>query len=324
MFIVAAACMSVTRRNKALVYHAQAPFICLFLSGLLAVIIAAVLGSVEPSDWMCISMVWFKNTGYTVAFVLLALKVDSINRLVSSGKHMQRVRLSSRSLWVSYSSALTAVAVFLFLWTSLDPTLQHVDYELTEDLTSAGETIISARKHCASESSVWVLLSLGWQGLLLLYTGVIAFLASRVQEELNGARNLAKLALSHGIFLALRTVVHSTLENTLETRGLYNLILIADCFLAVLIYVAPKLYHDSDDQKSDEAMPDLFVATTIFLADIVGFTQWSSMREASAVFRFLEIVRMFSTRTKPVSSPSCRPMEPSMSSLSATTFSRLR
>lgn len=44
--------------------------------------------------------------------------------------------------------------------------------------------------------------------------------------------------------------------------------------------------------KNSKPIADLFPETTIFFADIAGFTAWSSAREPAQVFTLLEVSRM--------------------------------
>ena len=46
-------------------------------------------------------------------------------------------------------------------------------------------------------------------------------------------------------------------------------------------------------KKNSKPIADLFPETTIFFADIAGFTAWSSAREPAQVFTLLEVRRMF-------------------------------
>ena len=46
--------------------------------------------------------------------------------------------------------------------------------------------------------------------------------------------------------------------------------------------------HGLDDAKGSEAMANLYPDATVFFADIVGFTQWSSTRTPAEVFQLLE------------------------------------
>ena len=50
--------------------------------------------------------------------------------------------------------------------------------------------------------------------------------------------------------------------------------------------------NDSDEVRdvTSEPLADLFVASTVLFADIVGFTAWSSVREPTQVFQLLETV----------------------------------
>jgi class 3 adenylate cyclase len=72
--------------------------------------------------------------------------------------------------------------------------------------------------------------------------------------------------------------------------GYESVLLSVDCLASLFFYIVPKIMSNSKGEDASEADPDLFVDTTIMIADISGFAAWSSVREPVQVFKFLELI----------------------------------
>jgi class 3 adenylate cyclase len=73
-------------------------------------------------------------------------------------------------------------------------------------------------------------------------------------------------------------------------RTLQSILYSLDGLVVVSIYILPKLADKVQVKDSSEYEPDLFMEATIMSADVCGFNAWSSVREATQVFRFLEAI----------------------------------
>lgn len=61
----------------------------------------------------------------------------------------------------------------------------------------------------------------------------------------------------------------------------------ADTIATTLLFVVPKFMTDNEIIQ-DEIPPDLFLNSSVMIADIYGFTAWTSVREPVQIFKFLE------------------------------------
>lgn len=276
------------RRNKKVMFHAQVEVLSCVVFGLLVVAVGSTLSAFPPTDGLCVGSTWLINAGFAIELMPLLFKVDAINHSIGTDR-MKRVRINPRQLQQSLALAALTVGTLLVAWTVLDAPERAVKYEITSDTNDAGETIVETYHTCESESAVWESLSFAWRAAVLLYSLVIAIMASRVKDDLNGAKTFATLFLAHILFLAFRAAFYF-LSAGYEAQQLQSIFLGIDCIVAVTFFVGPKLWEKSEDQDSDEPLPDLFINTTIMFADMAGFTKWSSMREPVQVFRFLETV----------------------------------
>ena len=282
------------QKNKRVMRLAQVDFLSLVLFGLLLVSVGAVLTSLPPSDNICIASTWTTTLGYTIEFIAVLAKMTAIHQLVSTGKGMQYVQLKAKSLYGWILAVSIMVSVMLFFWTAVDPPSHEIQYELTEQMTSENEVIISSISYCGSSSNYWRIFVLAWLCALLLSSAVLAMLATRVQEDVNDSRVLSLLIYSHLFFLGLHIFIYLVEDSVSRSdlRGYGGVIHGTTCIFALLVYFIPKFCtkQTEDDDNSSEHLPDLYLNTTIMFADIVGFTAWSSMREPSQVFKFLETV----------------------------------
>jgi hypothetical protein len=76
-------------------------------------------------------------------------------------------------------------------------------------------------------------------------------------------------------------------ENVEIATGGSSILLSLDIILSSSVYFLPKLLQSSEEVDK-EILPDLFLNATVMIADVEGFTAWSSVREPIQVFKFLE------------------------------------
>lgn len=279
------------RRNRKMIVDMNVGFLFLYLLGLLLVSSSGLLLVMATTDGICTTTTWFSTIGYSLLFPLLAAKVDAINRLISGGNHMKRAVLKNIGRNVA-APAVLSVTLFLVAWTVVDAPGKKMKVENTDMTTENGEHIIDATGYCSSTSRIWESCNFGWQGLTLLYTAFLAMMISRVKEDMNDTRSLARVSSSHFAFFILRFTLYllqtgSGLD-TARTSQIESFALSFETLGAIVILFLPKLFRNCDDQEDDQPRPDFFLETSILMADLVNFTKWSSMREPDQVFRMLE------------------------------------
>ena len=294
-------------RKKRILQMAQINFLWLVLCGLLLMILGSIVlisETASPSNTTCISSLWLFNLGFTIEQVAILVKISTIHRLVTSGKGMHRLHIKSCYLYGFVILFSTLVCAFLLSWTLLDPPNKETHYELTDELSPTDEIIVVAVSYCGrGEHSFWMLVTLAWQCMLVLSACVLTFVASLVRDAMNDARAVSVLIYCHFFFVAFRVVMYLALDYETEsfihksdTMGLHSIVYSLESMFALMVYFAPKLFvalkygKQTYTDPNDEHMPDLFLNTTIMFADISGFTAWSSMREPTQVFKFLETI----------------------------------
>jgi len=285
---VSIAVVFLKRKSKA-IYHTQTEVLYPFLVGLVLNSIAAVFVVLDPSDVTCGVSTWLYNMGYAIHYVPLLLKMSAIQRLASSGKQMQRVRIKVLELFVVLALVVIAVIGLLVAWTIADPPLEKYTYSLTDLVTAEGHTVVGLEDLCGSDSDIWQYVSFAWRALLIIPGCMVAALALQVREDMNDTKLVAAVLFIHLAFLVAWIATFPAFENTSQSNyaGSQSVILSLDAIVATFAYVVPK-FLDSGENMDKEILPDVFVHTTIALMDVTGFTEWTSVREPVAVFQFLE------------------------------------
>jgi hypothetical protein len=255
-------------------HFTQIEFMYLIQVGLLLVLLSAWFRVVPTTSIGCALIPWLNNLGYVMVLAPLLMRIDAINRLLSSGKQMQRVRVPTKMLFSGVAVGLLLVGAFCVVWTLADPAGKEDHFDLTTGTAEEGASIVTQTSYCASGADIWYTVSVSWQAILILFAVVLAFMASRVREDVNDTRILAVLVMSHFLFAILRvaTLVVRDSTNPVDMLGYESLILSADVFLALVVFVFPKILQKSEANESDEPLPDLFLRTSILYADIAGFS----------------------------------------------------
>lgn len=154
----------------------------------------------------------------------------------------------------------SSVAVILLLWTFVDSPGQSVDYRVTGQ-SNDGDTIVTSTLYCSTESNLWYSIAVGWQALILLLASALAFMASRIPDDINDSRKLTLLVICHVVFVILRvaTILVNDAADLPELTGYRSLILSSHATAALLVFVFPKLLQKSEAHDKDEPLPDLFL-----------------------------------------------------------------
>ncbi|CAB9514883.1 unknown protein [Seminavis robusta] len=167
---------------------------------------------------------------------------------MSVGKKMRRSRLDRRYLFGVMATICTLVVIFLILWSSLQDTPKVMqEYELTETKNEEGETIVWVLDVCGSESSAWVIISVGWNALLLLCTTTLAVQMRKVgMEGFRETGTLALLVYSHSVFVVLRLFTYLLPSVMKEYFLSYcrSFLFSVDTLSTLVIYFIPKLFGE--------------------------------------------------------------------------------
>ena len=230
--------------------YAQVPFVFMVLFGMFLVSCGSIFVALEPHDSICVSQKWFITLGYTLQMVPLLVKIAAINRVVAATQRMKSVRIGMQSLCLTVVAVVILVMIALTLWTVLDPPQRGEDRYL-KDMDGVATAVV-----CASDSSLWDLIALCWNGVLILCATVLAFQSRNAQEEFNDSKLLGTMIYSHFIFAVLRVVTLSLSDMQIsedENGGGYppiepstlaaasSFLLSLDVIAAVTIYLIPKL-----------------------------------------------------------------------------------
>jgi len=237
------ACAVYMNRKRPSIQAAQLDFLYILLSGSFLIGVGAILSSVPASDGSCTSYSWFIQIGYTLELVPLIIKVAAINRMMEAARRMRRVEIHRNSLYIGVASITVLVAVYLSVWTILDPSQRTAEYELTDSSTEVGERIVAVYYYCSSDSLTWEYVAAGWNLVLLLGATVLAFQTRNIIKTYNESRTLGVLIYSHFLFVILRccTFLLSGHLNGITLGHIRTLLFSVDQIAACLIYFLPKL-----------------------------------------------------------------------------------
>lgn len=281
----------VNRKTKA-VFYAQEPFLYSILSGLALVVTGSLLLVIPPSNATCIATAWLVNIGYAVALLPFFVRINTLTKMLQSGKKMQRVRLKLDNLFGTMACFTSLIVAYLVVWMLFDAPQKVSHFELTDKTSLYHETIVREMQSCGSDNDLWMILSFAWQGLVLLTCLMLVFTALSVKEDINDTRSMAVTVVWHSGFFLARLVlwIFSSSIDPNMSMGYLSLLLNLECLIVLMVYFVPKLIDRSEGNDISEADPDLFLYTTIIMVEIAGFSAWSSVREPVQVFKFLEIV----------------------------------
>jgi hypothetical protein len=247
MVVVVSGLVYCYSHTKVFVY-AQVPFIFMVLLGLLLVACGSIFFAMEPQNPTCVAQVWLMTLGYTLVLVPLLVKVAAINRLMNATRRMRRVRISMRTLFCTVASLVLIVVIFLACWTALDPPQREEGRYLVQE----NEAEIVTTVGCDSNSGVWVLVVVCWNGILIVCATVLAFQSRSIKQEFDESRSLGTMIYSHFVFAVLRTITFNLESSSFDATGYPTLdpsivaaatsfLLSIDVITSVSIYIIPKI-----------------------------------------------------------------------------------
>eukprot|EP00522_Entomoneis_paludosa_P015756 CAMPEP_0172451532 /NCGR_PEP_ID=MMETSP1065-20121228/9543_1 /TAXON_ID=265537 /ORGANISM="Amphiprora paludosa, Strain CCMP125" /LENGTH=993 /DNA_ID=CAMNT_0013203495 /DNA_START=474 /DNA_END=3455 /DNA_ORIENTATION=- len=231
------------QRQRRVFQYAQVEFVFLLLLGMMLVSTGAVVSAIHPpSSGRCVASVWLVNVGYSFELVPLVVKIAAINRLMNAARNLKRIKLSRRFLFGVVALLTAVVALYMALWTALDAPHKAAEYTLTDRQSIGGETIVTQVFFCESGSDIWMLISVGSQGFLLLCASILAFLTRKVPKDINEANTISFLIYWNFVCVLLRTILLMLTDSigASKVNQTSSLIMSADSIATVVIYFIPK------------------------------------------------------------------------------------
>jgi hypothetical protein len=235
-------------RNARVFVYAQVQFIFVILFGLLLVSIGSIISSLEPDGIVCVSRVWLVSLGYTCELAPLIIKVSAMNRLMRASRRMRRVRIKPYSLYTKVIALTALMAIYLIVWTVVDPPHAKEVQTLSDD-----QTTITSRKSCSSDSEYWQMAYNFWEGLLIVWAFVLAFQSRQAKAEFNESRSLGMMIYSHFVLAILRVVALFVFEDEPHTTSVaISFLLSLDVILALSIYLLPKMIQSKRSENQQQ------------------------------------------------------------------------
>lgn len=170
--------------------------------------------------------------------------------MMAASRKFHRTRLNRRNLYKMVAGITLLMAVYLAIWTGVDPPTKSAEYELTESTTESGEQIVKLGYYCSNGSSnAWQYAAVCWNSVLLLCASVLAFQTRNVVQAFNESRTLAFLIYSHALFIILRIFLlifgESFSGNMANLLG--SLLISMDQMAGCVIYFLPKFLASDED-----------------------------------------------------------------------------
>jgi len=245
-------------RNNLVFIYAQVRFVFLLLFGLLLVSLSAITTALPPTNGSCIASVWLINIGYTFEIVPLIVKIAAINKFRQAAKRMKRIRLSKQYLYGVVAVLVGLVILYMIIWTVIDRPKKEVNFTLLETVTSDGSTTVSYTHTCQSNSSAWVIISIGLQVVLLLCGSLLSFMTRKTKNDINETGTVAFLIYSNFVFMLLRAILvlleHNTDVDVTVLILSLSLILSMDVLASIGIYFFPKFLKVDDNHRASLRM----------------------------------------------------------------------
>jgi len=258
IFVLTTSALVYYKREKASVRFAQLDFLYILLGGSFLVSIGSILTSLVASNATCVAGIWFVHLGFTFGLVPLIIKAAALNSMMVSAQRLRRVTLSRRRLHGVVFFIGLLIAVYLALWSVVDPPREIAEYSLSTETTGLEDGIMESRivhevYYCSGgESDAWAFSGLGWNTLLLLCASVLAFQTRNITHDFNESRTLAFLIYSHSVFVVLRICTYLLSQHFKGSalRQMRGILYASDQIAVCIIYFLPKVLSREDRQTS--------------------------------------------------------------------------
>eukprot|EP00536_Pseudo-nitzschia_multiseries_P014279 jgi/Psemu1/69037/estExt_Genemark1.C_6820002 len=193
-------------RKKKVIVYAQPQFLYLLLLGLLFVSFGSILSAATPSEATCVAREWFILLGYSLELVPLIVKVAAINLIYQSAIKFKRVKLEQKRLFITVGVIISAVVIYLTIWTIIDPSTRQSEKVLTTEFNEENGQVIEMRYMCSSQLPFWSIIAYIYQFLLLVAGTVLAVQTRNVKQEYNESTLLGIVIYAHFVFVLLRSL----------------------------------------------------------------------------------------------------------------------
>jgi 7 transmembrane sweet-taste receptor of 3 GCPR len=243
------------RRNPA-IKASQIEFLALLLLGLFLIAIGAMMTAIPVSEGTCIAGAWLIMVGYTIELVPLLVKISAINMLVHAARGHKRVFLQRRHLFTTVAVITLCVAVYLVVWTVLDPPSPQSGFIFgtSSTATKEGNVVLETAAFCSSNSGAWRVVAIIWNCVLLVAGTVLAFQSRKIKlKDFNESLIVGLMIYSQCIFLIARVVSQTVLKDQVSDSALsysVSIIFAVDVIVTTLIYFLPKFKKTPLKKKS--------------------------------------------------------------------------
>jgi 7 transmembrane sweet-taste receptor of 3 GCPR len=193
------------RDTKVMVF-AQPLFLLFILLGFMFVCTGAALLAVEPTQEICISVMWFVLLGYSIELIPVLVKTAAINKLIQSSKKSKRVNIERSRLIFDVAVVTTMVLIYLICWTVIDPPGRYENRRIKRD----DPWVVELDLTCASELDFWKIAAFVWEIMLLAMAALLAFQSRNVLKEFNESNTCKNLSLFHLLIWGYICFVHQT------------------------------------------------------------------------------------------------------------------
>ena len=117
------------------------------------VCIGAILTALVPTTATCIAIPWFVVLGQSLTIVPMIVKVAAINKIFRAAHEMRRVKIQASFLYKIAGSIAGLVAIYLLVWTLVDPMSVVSTKTLTNDNDDDGARVVKVTYSCESNST---------------------------------------------------------------------------------------------------------------------------------------------------------------------------
>jgi len=229
-------------RRAAVFIYAQPNFLFILLFGLALTSFGAILFSIPPSVNSCIARPWFVVLGSSAQMVTLIIKVWAINKVLRESGNMTRTSVRPKKLYGATFAVMGCVAIYLLVWTILDPNTLKTHKELSNHVNEDGGQIVQVTYYCESSTSVWAYISYVYQFLLVVAATVLAFQNQHVDKRFNESFQLALVIYSHFCFIVVNAIFWTLTSLEYITIAIITSFLLSfDVLTSLVFYFLPKV-----------------------------------------------------------------------------------
>lgn len=187
-------------------------------------------------------------------YLFLCQQVAAINKVCQAAASMRRYAIRPPLLYKTTFGVAFGVAIYLLIWTLVDPYTLHASQELSEDVNRDGGHIVLITYSCSSGTPVWIAISFGFQFLLLVSATVLAYQNQDMPFPFNESFFLAMVVYAHFLFTSLLVGLWTISDNldTYTVSVISSFILSCDALASLFIYFLPKVKEVVKPSESND------------------------------------------------------------------------